>query len=218
MTHCLILSTNPKLHEPVKQILELSFPDWRICHAKSLSEAMRVYKRNFELVLFDDCTLTTQSYLGYSPSTHSAKWILLNHKYSDICAEEHLNQGFDGYIAMSETNLDQLVSICRSVMEGELWYKRKVMSDALNYYREQSKHKDAMPDFHLFHFDFTKRERDLAQLLLLGFRNREIAEHLNISIHTVKTHVSHILKKCGAESRNELLVKLHEQFHTTQTH
>ena len=51
----------------------------------------------------------------------------------------------------------------------------------------------------------TARELDVLRTLQLGHSNAEIARALNISVPTVKTHVSSILVKLGAESRAQVL-------------
>jgi DNA-binding CsgD family transcriptional regulator/signal transduction histidine kinase len=47
------------------------------------------------------------------------------------------------------------------------------------------------------------REVDVLHQLTLGRRNRQIAQHLHISEHTVKYHVANILDKLGVSSRGE---------------
>lgn len=54
----------------------------------------------------------------------------------------------------------------------------------------------------------TERERDLLPLLLAGKKNKDIGEELCLSESTVKFHVNNIYKKCGVNSRTELIVKL----------
>jgi two-component system, NarL family, response regulator YdfI len=49
----------------------------------------------------------------------------------------------------------------------------------------------------------TRREREVLQMLAGGLGNKEIAERLSISDHTVKFHVASILGKLGASSRTE---------------
>ncbi len=51
--------------------------------------------------------------------------------------------------------------------------------------------------------DLTERELQVLQLLALGFSNSDIAEQLNISMATVKYHLSNIFDKLGAKSRVE---------------
>jgi two-component system nitrate/nitrite response regulator NarL len=41
-------------------------------------------------------------------------------------------------------------------------------------------------------------------LIAKGFSNKEIATELNIAVHTVKSHVHHILEKLALHSRLEL--------------
>lgn len=53
--------------------------------------------------------------------------------------------------------------------------------------------------------DLTNREREILKLLVDGRSNPEIAEQLNLSRSTVKTHVSHIIEKLGATSRVEVV-------------
>jgi two-component system, NarL family, response regulator YdfI len=49
----------------------------------------------------------------------------------------------------------------------------------------------------------TRREREVLQMLAAGLVNKEIAERLSISDHTVKFHVASILGKLGASTRTE---------------
>lgn len=53
--------------------------------------------------------------------------------------------------------------------------------------------------------NFTDREKEILSLLLRRYTNAEIAGALYIEVQTVKNHVSRVLRKCGVESRSELL-------------
>ncbi len=57
-------------------------------------------------------------------------------------------------------------------------------------------------------YGFSKRESEVAELMLQGFDNQSIAERLYISLATVKTHISHIFRKTDVNSRTELIQKL----------
>jgi two-component system invasion response regulator UvrY len=50
----------------------------------------------------------------------------------------------------------------------------------------------------------TARELQVMEMLARGLTNREIAEHLAISIKTVDTHRGHVLKKLGLRNNSEL--------------
>ena len=55
-------------------------------------------------------------------------------------------------------------------------------------------------------FHLSKREKQVLRLLSEGFSNTEIAVHLAISPHTVKTHVTHLFNKIGATDRTQAAV------------
>ena len=51
---------------------------------------------------------------------------------------------------------------------------------------------------------FTAREMEIIELMGKGKRNMEIAEHLDISVHTVATHRKKIFRKSNCHSKKEL--------------
>lgn len=53
----------------------------------------------------------------------------------------------------------------------------------------------------------SKRELEVLKLIADGFRNKEIAEVLNMSLSTVKTHIEEILQKLSVNDRTQAAVK-----------
>ncbi len=51
----------------------------------------------------------------------------------------------------------------------------------------------------------SRREREVAELLTLGYTNREIALALDSSVHTVRNQVASLFRKAGASTRAELV-------------
>ncbi len=51
----------------------------------------------------------------------------------------------------------------------------------------------------------TEREQEIMALVIQGYSNKEIAQHLHISFRTVEIHRSHILHKTGAHNLLDLL-------------
>lgn len=52
--------------------------------------------------------------------------------------------------------------------------------------------------------ELTPREQQLTGLIAQGLANKEIAERLNLSLHTVKNHVHSVLRKTGSRNRSAL--------------
>ena len=60
-------------------------------------------------------------------------------------------------------------------------------------------------------FGLTVRESEVASLLLQGLSNREIADSLSISEHTVKTHLKGIFHKTGVSSRGQAAARIADE-------
>lgn len=63
----------------------------------------------------------------------------------------------------------------------------------------------AKPEF-LAMPNLTPREREVLQLVGLGYTNRDIAQSLYISEGTVKTHVTHLLSRLNLRNRSQLAI------------
>ena len=57
---------------------------------------------------------------------------------------------------------------------------------------------------------FTRREREVLQLLAVGFTNQAIGESLYISVVTVKSHLKNIYRKLGVKSRGEAIARINQ--------
>jgi len=55
-------------------------------------------------------------------------------------------------------------------------------------------------------YNISKRETEIIRLVALGFTNQEIADKLNISLHTVTTHRKNISAKLGIKSISGLTI------------
>ena len=59
--------------------------------------------------------------------------------------------------------------------------------------------------------NLTRREKEVAVLVTRGLTNRQIAQELVLSEHTVITHVRNILKKLNLSSRTQLTLWVTER-------
>ena len=58
-------------------------------------------------------------------------------------------------------------------------------------------------------FSLTDREEQTLRYLLKGWTNKEIANELRISEHTVKAHVKHIMQKTRVTTRSAVIAQVH---------
>jgi DNA-binding NarL/FixJ family response regulator len=102
-----------------------------------------------------------------------------------------LQAGAQGYLLKNSTG-DSLIPALRAVAAGQRWIPKEV-AGRLNARK-------------LFD-ELTPREIQVLQQLSRGMANREIAEALAISEHTVKDHLKNILGKLHADDRTEAVTK-----------
>lgn len=57
----------------------------------------------------------------------------------------------------------------------------------------------------------TNRQREVGNLILEGYGNKEIGEILDIKEKTVKFHVENIYKKANVDSRARFIVKMYKE-------
>ena len=55
----------------------------------------------------------------------------------------------------------------------------------------------------------TFREEEILYLMLEGLNNQEVGQYLNISVHTVKNHVTSIFKKLNVSDRIQAMAKIY---------
>lgn len=111
-----------------------------------------------------------------------------------------LKAGALGYVPKSAPDTEVLAAI-RSVAQGHSYLHPSVARLLVNDYLERTKvGEDRRTDDNL-----TEREREVLRLVAAGYTNREIAEKLSLSVHTVHNHRSRLMEKLGVHDRLELL-------------
>lgn len=83
----------------------------------------------------------------------------------------------------------------QEMLNGELWYSRKTMSRFLKEKQNTTAISQTAAD------TLTLREREILIAIATGASNKEIAYELNISLHTVKTHIYNIYRKIKVPNR-----------------
>jgi DNA-binding NarL/FixJ family response regulator len=106
-----------------------------------------------------------------------------------------IEKGLVGIIPPGE-EISVLKKALKAISSGELWFDRKTLSSLLT-----NNHAPSQPTVY-----FTKAEEKVMSLLCRGFRNKEIAQELQVSEQTVKSHCNRIFKKTGLTDRLQLAI------------
>ncbi len=117
-------------------------------------------------------------------------------------SEEHffemLRQGASGYLLKGAEPSD-LIHAVRVAARGEVFLYPTMAQKLVNDYLKRVGGKK------MIHPRLSERENEILQLLVDGYSNKEIAEKLVISLSTVHTHRSNLMRKLGLSSRHELI-------------
>lgn len=131
--------------------------------------------------------------------------ILFNISDNTELANRALLSGIRGVFYETD-NADVLMKGIRLLLDNQLWFRRDVMCSALNRLLQFNKEAiNQITDAELEPVKLTKRERAIISLMSKGAKNKEIADELNISPHTVKTHLYSAFRKTNCRNRIELL-------------
>jgi DNA-binding NarL/FixJ family response regulator len=105
--------------------------------------------------------------------------------------------GARGYVTKTISG-DELTDAVHRVAEGDAVFSPRLAGFVLDAFREGEPTSDAELD------ELTGREREVLRLIARGYRYKEIAANLHISVKTVESHVSNVLRKLQLSSRHEL--------------
>ena len=109
-----------------------------------------------------------------------------------------VRQGARGYVTKSIAP-DELAEAVRRVHDGDAVFSPRLAGFVLDAFATDVP-TSADPELD----QLSPREREVLRLLARGYRYKEIASKLSISIKTVETHVSAVLRKLQLSSRHEL--------------
>jgi DNA-binding NarL/FixJ family response regulator len=115
--------------------------------------------------------------------------VLTVHK-SEEYVRATLDAGADGYVLKDDTSNDLLTSI-RNVRKGKVHLSPGICDKIINGYLANPAKDQSRRSWD----QLTIREREVLKLIAEGNKNREIAEHLSVSIKTVEKHRSNLMKK-----------------------
>jgi DNA-binding NarL/FixJ family response regulator len=109
-----------------------------------------------------------------------------------------IRAGARGYVTKTISG-DDLAEAVRRVAGGDAVFSPRLAGFVLDAFSSQHQPvADPALD------QLTAREREVLRLIARGYAYKEIARHLSISVKTVETHVSAVLRKLQLSNRHEL--------------
>jgi DNA-binding NarL/FixJ family response regulator len=213
-----VASAAPHARTPVKVALVEDKPDVRdswsrlisnladfstVCTCASGEEALRLIPAaRPDVVLMDiflprmsgiECTARLKAVL---PQTQI---VILTAMDDDELVFLALEAGADGYL-LKRTKPEDLRAALLDVLGGGAPMTSEIARRVVESFRQKAKTRDEV--VHL-----TTREEEVLVMLSKGYSNKEIADRIELSVDTVRSHLKHIYEKMHVRSRAEAVAR-----------
>jgi DNA-binding NarL/FixJ family response regulator len=111
--------------------------------------------------------------------------------------------GARGYVTKTISGAD-LVAAVHRIAAGDAVFSPRLAGFVLDAFAAAPPDADGRPDLDPELDQLTPREREVLRLIARGYTYREIARELYISVKTVESHVSSVLRKLQLSTRHQL--------------
>lgn len=117
--------------------------------------------------------------------------------------------GARGVISVANTSFDMLCHCVKQIYAGQIWANSEEQGWMVEALNSPSQHATRffMPESKTG-TTLSRREEEVVALLMNGLSNRDIADKLKLSEHTVRNCFFRIFEKVGVSNRNELLIRM----------
>lgn len=171
---------------------------------------------DYEVLYCIDTAMFADTYVLKAPLDLVIMDILMNDGSNGLDAAEKIKKLKPNLKIIAVTSMPEVswMERARKIGIESFWYKdvsEKTLMDIVHRtLNGESIYPDRAPVVMLGmakSSEFTPREIEVLRLLTTGAGNDEIADKLDISQNTVKTHIKHLLEKTGFETRTQLAIQ-----------
>src|SRR5580704_12549249 len=127
--------------------------------------------------------------------------VILSMHYDESYVLRSLKAGARAYL-LKDAVKTELIAAIQAVVQGRSFFSPKISRILQEDFVQLLGRRGVDDSYDLL----TDREREILQLIAEGKTNKEIANHLNLSLYTVDTHRTHILQKLNLHSVPELIL------------
>jgi len=177
-----------------------------IGEAQSAYEFFDLLKINEPDVVLLDISLPTMSGIEIAKILTSdfpkIKKLMLSMYTSEDFIFNSLRAGINGYLPKNTTREELLMAI-NEVYNGKEYFSKNISDTILKSYVKSAKYGNSVSDGNLS--NLTIREHEILLYVVEGMNNKSIADKLNISIRTVETHKTSIMRKLNLSNTVDLV-------------
>ncbi len=194
------------VRDGIKSLLSDSFGIEIIGEAKDAYSFFSILKTKIPDVVLLDISLPTMSGIEVSKIISAEfpqiKILMLSMYTSEDFIFNALKAGIHGYLPKNTTRNELCLAI-NEVYNGKEYFSKSISDTILKSYVKSAKYGNNISNDKLS--NLTNREREILRHVVEGMNNPDIAERLCISIRTVETHKTSIMRKLDLNSTVDLV-------------
>tara|TARA_B110001454_G_scaffold210555_1_gene225174 strand:+ start:1152 stop:1808 length:657 start_codon:yes stop_codon:yes gene_type:complete len=198
----LIVDDHPLVRDGLRSLIAVTFDECDILEAANIEEALNTLSRQdeFDLVLLDFNVPDTSRLEGLKRIRSEYPMVpivMVSGEFDRNIVREAVAVGAAGFIPKS-LKRSAIVDALHRVILGEIYIPDMVMESTA----ESQEEDDILRRIE----SLTPQQRVVLSHLVRGRLNKQIAHDLDVSMTTVKAHVSAILQKLGTYSRTQAVI------------
>lgn len=144
------------------------------------------------------------------PDLSATRVLVLSMFELDEYVHQALRAGASGFI-LKDSQPRELIAAIRRTHVGETLFAPAILTRLIERYLDAPTSETTNPPTSQRAGPLTQRETEVLGLVGRGMSNPQIAEHLTISIRTVKSHIANLLQKLEARDRTHLVIAAYDQ-------
>lgn len=205
MIHVIVADDHGVVRKGVRFLLQQEQDIQVVAEAENGREALRLAVEKRPQVVIMDVAMPELNGIDAAAQITKAcpsTGIIILSMHSD---EEFLMRGLlagaKGYLLKDSAEPD-LVRAVRAVAQGKTFFSSDIAHMLLEDYMRRLRQEGLQDSYELL----TEREREVLQFLAEGKSNKEVAQKLNLSLHTVETHRTNFMQKLGLHNTAEIVI------------
>jgi len=205
----MIVDDHLVVREGLKQLLEIGNEIEVVAEASSGLECLQIIGELVPDIVFMDISMPGISGIEITrlltEKLPSVKIIILTIYDDDQYVTEAIKAGAKAYL-LKNTTRKQLMEVVRHVLRGRAFLDPNVTTGVFGELKRGSHTLSQEEKAFL-----TTRELEIIKAIVDGLKDKDIADTLSISEHTVRSHVKSIFRKLKVSSRSQAVTKAFEQ-------
>ncbi|WP_026614512.1 response regulator [Ensifer aridi] len=199
-----IVDDHPLVIVGARTLIETSGDILCVGEASTGAEAMTQMGKAAPDVAILDVSLPDMSGLELAEkviaNSHAAHVVIMTHYHARSYVQQALQIGAKGFVQKCSAAENLLLAI-RSVMLGGLFFDPPTAREMATSATERS---PARPPS-IGALGLTAREQSVLRLVALGYSNKEIGAHTNISVKSIETYKARATEKLNLRSRAQIV-------------